>query len=259
MTQANVVEVENVSLSFDGHKVLDNVSFSIQAGSFTGLIGPNGAGKTTILRVLLGLLKPDGGKVRIFGHPPGKSHSFIGYVPQSITYDRMFPVSVREVVMMGRFGTIGLGRGPQEKDYTAVNEALSVVGAQSFADQRFGKLSGGERQRALIARALCVKPHLLLLDEPTTGVDVVSQDTFYKMLKGLVKNMKMTIMLVSHDLGVITKMVDDLICINQKVFVHGSPKDVLSDGVIGQAYGCEAEILMHDHSTPHRVVRPHDH
>lgn len=183
----------------------------------------------------------------------------IGYVPQSITYDRRFPISVREVVMMGRFGAMGLGSGPCEEDHAAVAEAILVVGAEGFADQRFGKLSGGERQKALIARALCSKPRLLLLDEPTTGVDVVSQDSFYKMLKDLIKNMKMTILLVSHDVGVITKLVDDLICINQKVFVHGSPKDVLSDGVIGQAYGCEAEIIMHDHSTPHRVVRPHEH
>ena len=254
----DVVQVENLTVTIGARNILDNVTLDIKAGSFTGLVGPNGAGKTTLLKVLLGLIEPDSGSVRLFGHSPGQAHNLIGYVPQSAKAVTDFPVSAKDVVSMGLYGKLGLGKSIGKDDRAAVEESLRLVDATRFAHEKFGSLSGGEKQKIFIARALCAKPKLLLLDEPTTAVDVVAQDNFYAMLKSLIDDFHMTIMLVSHDIGVITSMVDDLICINQKVFCHSAPPDALESGLIGSAYGCEAEILMHGHSVPHRVVNTHD-
>ncbi len=258
MADINIVEIKNLVAFIHGRKILDDITLFIGAGRFTGLIGPNGAGKTTLLKVLLGLLEPYEGSVRVFGHLPGEAHNLIGYVPQTTRFDLSFPISVLDVVMMGRLTRLKIGRFPGKEDRMAADEALDRAGILNLADKRFGSLSGGESQKVLIARALCGRPRLLLLDEPTTGVDSVSQDSFYTMIKDLIDSLNMTILLVSHDIGVITSMVDDLICLNQKVFCHGAPAEVLKGGVIGQAYGCEAEILMHGHSVPHRVVSHHD-
>ncbi len=255
----NVVQIENLTVTIGARNILDNVNLEVKAGSFTGLVGPNGAGKTTLLKVLLGLIEPDAGSIRLFGHSPGQAHNLIGYVPQSGKAAPDFPVSARDVVTMGLYSKLGLGRSPGKDGRAAVDEALRLVDAADLAGEKFGGLSGGEKQKIFIARALCAKPKLLLLDEPTTGVDVLAQDNFYAMLKSLIDNFHMTILLVSHDIGVITSMVDDLICINQKVFCHSAPPDALASGLIGSAYGCEAEILMHGHSVPHRVVNKHDH
>ena len=258
MSNLNIVEVEGLTVILGGCVVLDDITLNIRAGSFTGLIGPNGAGKSTLLKVLLGLIQPVRGTARVFGHAPGASHGLIGYVPQSAnTQDSGFPVSVQDVVMMGRLGPDRIGGLYNQADRDATWEAMEGVGLASMAKQRFGSLSGGERQRALIARAMCGGPRLLLLDEPTTGVDVVAQDDFYNMLTRLKESHKITIALVSHDVGVITSMVDDLICLNQKVFLHGPPGEALKDGMIGKAYGSQTEIVMHGHDVPHRHLPVH--
>lgn len=259
MSVPHVAQMENVTVLFRGSVALDDVSLKIEAETITGLIGPNGAGKTTLLKTLVGLIKPDTGRVSVFGHPPGKAHNLIGYVPQLAKVERNFPVQVEEVVMMGRYGLLGAGRFPGPDDRKAAQEAMSRVNIGDLAKKRFGALSGGERQKALIARALSSRPRLLLLDEPTTGVDAPSQDSFYQLLHQLKKDLGMTILLVSHDIGVITSQADDLICINQKVYSHGAPGDAAGKGLIGEAYGCEAEILLHGHSAPHRVVGHHTH
>jgi zinc transport system ATP-binding protein len=251
--------MENVTVLYRGIAALDNVSLKIQAETITGLIGPNGAGKTTLLRAFVGLVKPDSGRVSVFGHPPGEAHNLIGYVPQLVRVESNFPVQVQEVVMMGRYGHLGPGRFAGLEDRKAVEEAMARVNIGELSKKRFGALSGGEKQKTLIARALCSRPRLLLLDEPTTGVDSPSQDSFYQLLHKLKKDLGMTILLVSHDIGVITSHADDLICINQKVYSHGAPGDAAGRGLIGEAYGCEAEILLHGHSAPHRVVGHHSH
>lgn len=257
MNHPFVVEVSGLSVFFGDHVILDSVTFHVAAGRFIGLIGPNGAGKTTLLKALLGITKPDRGSIKIFGQPPGKAHNLISYVPQSPQFEPSFPILGRDVVMMGRYNMIGTGKFPGKEDHSAVDESLERVGVSDIAYKKFGSLSGGERQKILIARALSPKPKLLLLDEPTTGVDAPSQDSFYGLLHSLINEMKMTIMLVSHDIGVITSHVDDIICINQKVFCHGPPKEVFADGLIGKAYGSEAEVIMHGHGEPHRMVKRH--
>ncbi|MDH5511181.1 MAG: metal ABC transporter ATP-binding protein [Nitrospinota bacterium] len=258
MSDINLVQVEGLTVILGGRVALDDITLNIRAGSFTGILGPNGAGKSTLLKVLLGLIHPQRGSVLVFGHKPGDSHGLIGYVPQSISgLVGDFPVSALDVVMMGRLGPDKIGRRYGNADRAASMEAMEAVGIEGKAQNRFGSLSGGERQKALIARALCAGPKLLLLDEPTTGVDPVAQDDFYAMLTRLKDANKITIALVSHDVGVITSMVDDLICLNQKVFLHGPPEEALKDGMIGKTYGSRTEIVMHGHDVPHRHLPIH--
>jgi len=258
MTDINLVQVEGLTVVLGGRVALDDVTLNIRAGSFTGIIGPNGAGKSTLLKVLLGLIRPARGSVLVFGHKPGATHGLIGYVPQSISgLDNDFPVSTLDVVMMGRLAADRIGRRYGDEDRAACAEAMQAVGIDGKAGKRFGSLSGGERQKALIARALCGGPKLLLLDEPTTGVDPVAQDEFYAMLTRLKEQNRITIALVSHDVGVITSMVDDLICLNQRVFLHGPPEEALKGGMIGKAYGSHSEIVMHGHDVPHRHLPIH--
>ena len=247
MAPANVVTAESVTVKYNRQVVLDEITFAIEAEGFTGIIGPNGAGKTTLIRTLLGLVKPSSGKIRIFGHPPGMSHSLIGYVPQVTKIEPNFPVRVKDVVMMGRYGRLGLGRYPGEADRVAVEESLERTGIKNLAQKHFGSLSGGERQKTLIARALCGQPKLLLLDEPTTGVDILAEGSFYEMLHALQKELGMTIILVSHDTGVISNHVSDLLCLNHKIFCHGKPSEVITDEVIGKAYGQESQVVAHAH------------
>lgn len=247
MSAAHVISVENVTVTFGGEAALDEVTFAISGGRFTGIIGPNGAGKTTLMRALLGLVKPDRGVITVFGHPPGKSHSLIGYVPQLSKVEPNFPIQVFDVVMMGRYGLLGLGRYPGVKDKKAVAQSLARVGIADLATKHFGSLSGGERQKVLIARALCGNPRLLLLDEPTTGVDMVAQESFFELLHALNTELGMTIMLVSHDTGVITNHVEELLCLNHKLFCHGPPSEVITDEIIRQAYGKNAELIPHHH------------
>ncbi|VAX23463.1 hypothetical protein MNBD_NITROSPINAE02-335 [hydrothermal vent metagenome] len=257
MKRLNVVDVQNLSVSFGKQIALSDITFTIQSGKFTGLIGPNGAGKSTLLKTLLGLVQPDSGTVKVFGHPPGKAHNLIGYVPQTSRFEANFPITARGVIMMGRYSLIGAGRFPGKKDSDEVDEAIELVGISELADKKFGMLSGGAKQKVLIARSIASKPRLLLLDEPATGVDAPSQDNFYRLLHTLQSDLDITVVLVSHDIGVITSHVEEMICINQRVFCHGSPPDVVKDGLIGKAYGADAEVIMHDHNVPHRTVRNH--
>jgi len=258
MPEPTVVDVAGVTFTYGDRVILDDVSFAIELGSFTGLIGPNGAGKTTLIKLLLGQIECRSGRITLFGHPPGRSHSFIGYVPQSSRFRLDFPITTREVVMMGRYSLLPPGRRPTSQDRMAVEGAMLRSGVGDLADKQFGSLSGGQRQKGLIARALAGSPRLLLLDEPTTGVDVVAQDSFYHLLEKLRAELNITILLVSHDIGVISSHVDNLICVNQKIFCHAPPDKALGEGLLGAAYGAEMEQIMHHHDIPHRTVRPHD-
>jgi len=252
MDALNIVETKNLVVRLGGRVALDGVTLSIRAGAFTGIVGPNGAGKTTLLKTLLGLITPASGEILVFGHKPGEAHHLIGYVPQTPRLDPKFPISVFDVALMGRLGKRATG-----DDRAHAARALEQVGMAHAAATHFGSLSGGERQRVLIARALAGGPRLLLLDEPATGVDAPGQDSFYAMLKDFIVNHSMTIVMVSHDIGVITSLVDDLICLNQTVFCHGPPAQALASAMIGQAYGTQAELLLHGHAIPHRAVREH--
>ncbi len=252
-----VVELEQVTVTFGDHVALENVSLEVTPGQFVAILGPNGAGKTTLLRVILGLIRPTEGRVRVFGRNPiqlGKERTRIGYVPQLSQVDLRFPVSAWDVVLMGRYGRIGLGRRPTSEDRRAVQEAMERVGVWPLRDQPFGKLSGGQRQRVLLARALVNYPELLLLDEPTAGVDVSATNTVYALLRRL-HQMGITIVVVSHDVGVVASYADTIACINKRLVAHGRPQEVLSSAELTAMYGCDVAFFHHGR-TPHIVVAP---
>ncbi len=237
-----LISVRDVSFRYDSRPVLIGVSFDLRAGDFLALLGPNGSGKTTLLKVMLGLLKPESGEVRIMGRPLAefRDWSRIGYVPQKATHiDPFFPATVREVVAMAlRPERGGTGYGPGSREKT-VDRALELVDMKEFGERRIGSLSGGEQQRVFIARAIATGPRVLLLDEPTTGVDVENQERFYETLAALNKREGITIVQVTHDIGIVDRHITQVACLNRTLAYHGSHlefcrseafRDLISDG-----------------------------
>ena len=207
-----IIECHQLSVGFDGVKVLDGVTFSVSEGDFLGLIGPNGGGKTTLLRVLLGLQKPLAGRVTVFGGLPGRSPGRIGYVPQRLFFDREFPISVRDLVLMGRLSKKKPFQRYNHLDRVRVDEAICTAGLERLIERRIGDLSGGELQRALIARALAGEPELLLLDEPTASIDPQMKITIYDLIEQLKE--RLTIVLVTHDTSLINRYVTKVAALN---------------------------------------------
>jgi zinc transport system ATP-binding protein len=218
-----IVELRNLSFDYGGQHVIDNATFSIMRGDFVGMIGPNGGGKTTLIKIILGLLKPDRGTVKLFGEDISKFNEWqrVGYIPQKATsFDQNFPATVFEVASMGRFPKAGLTKQLSEKDYEAVEKVLGFVGMLKLRNRRIGDLSGGQQQRIFMARALATEPELLILDEPTVGVDAEAQHNFYSLLRKLNKKLGMTLILASHDVGMVTKDINKLACVNIAVTFH---------------------------------------
>lgn len=253
-----IVELSNVTVEYPYHTALDDITFRVDRGELLVIVGPNGAGKTTLLKVLLGTIRPSRGTVRVFGKAPsklGEERRRIGYVPQGFTAAPGFPVKVRDVVMMGRYGRIGLGRRPSGEDHEAVQRAMDRVGIAHLQEEPIPRLSGGQRQRAFLARALSNEPDLLLLDEPTTGVDILASETFYELLHNL-RSDGITILVVSHDIGVVAAHADSIACINQRLTLHGRPEEVKSGTVLACMYGPHAAFLDHG-PVPHMVLGEH--
>ncbi len=251
-----IVEFNNVSVAFDDKPVLQDISFNIHVGEFWGILGPNGSGKTTLLKTLIGLIKPYTGTVKLFGKDPNqlnRERSKIGYVSQQNQIDPNFPLSVLDVVLLGRAGKIGLGRRPKAHDKSAAHEALYKVDMEDFANQRFGDLSGGQKQRVLIARALAVQPQLLLLDEPTSALDVNASESFYDWLDSMRRQLNLTVVMVSHDIGVVSSFITQVACLNKTLVAHGVPDKVFTSDTLSAMYGCDA-VLFHHGKIPHMVV-----
>jgi zinc transport system ATP-binding protein len=221
--------------------VLETVNLDIPPGSFTSLVGPNGGGKTTLFKIILGLLKPNEGSIQVLGEAPGKASQRIGYVPQHINYDRLFPISVLQVVLMGRITRIG--RRYSQEDRRIACEALEEMDLGRYALLPFSSLSGGQQQRVLIARALCSQPEMLLMDEPTANIDKVVENKLFDILKLL--NKRMTILIISHDLGFVSSFVDQVICVNRTVAEH--PTTSITGEVIQNLYDSDVHIVRHDH------------
>jgi zinc transport system ATP-binding protein len=252
------VKISNLSLYYNGLPTLEDISLDITVGSFVGILGPNGAGKSTLLKVILGLIRPDRGQVLIFGETPAKlrrQKHIIGYLPQRPLSYPHFPVSVLDVVLMGRYGIIGVGRRPSARDKEIALHHLHQVGMASRAANIIGELSGGEQQRVFIARALSVEPRLLIMDEPTISLDACAQDELYELIHSLQDQMDLTVIMVSHDIGAISGHVGDIVCLNRRVYVHQTPPI----GRLGleKTFGCSVEYLFHG-EIPHRVVKIHD-
>jgi zinc transport system ATP-binding protein len=247
-TRAPVIEVEDVNFRFDGGPpVLENVNLEIAAGDFASVIGPNGGGKTTLVKLIVGLLSPTEGRIRIFGQTPIKARPRIGYMPQHAMMDPRFPVRANDVVLMGRLG-VGRRFGNYTRtDRSAAADALAKVGLENLGAQPFSNLSGGQRQRVLLARALVTDPELLLLDEPAAGLDQKIEQDFFELLQEL--NRQLTIVLVTHDLGFVAGFVRTVICVHRDVDIH--PTSSLDGRAISEIYGGEVRMVRHDHKADH--------
>lgn len=247
------LEINNLSVFYGEDCALENISLNVEEHEFLGIIGPNGGGKTTLLKAILGLVKPQSGTVRIFGLTGGNARLHIGYVPQFSRFDRRFPISVEEVVLMGRLA----GRNPwlvryEAKDHELVDSLLGRLEILDLKHRQIGQLSGGQLQRVLIARALAVEPRILILDEPTASVDSASKTRIYEILKDL--NKEMTILIVTHDLSAVSSNIDKIACLNQQLFYHGRTE--LEAGLVEKVYGCPVDLIAH--GVPHRVLRGHE-
>ncbi len=252
MATEEVVRLEDVWVRFDGVAILEGIDLSVYQNDFLGMIGPNGGGKTTLLKVILGLVRPSRGKVTVLGSTPERGRRFVGYVPQYSLFDRDFPVSVWDVVLMGRLGQAGRFRRYSEEDKKAALNVLETVEMLDFKGSQIGRLSGGQQQRVFIARALVSEPKLLLLDEPTASVDAPMMEEFYELLNRLKK--RMAIVLVTHDLSAVSIYVDTVGCLNRKLYYHHSKEISAED--LEAAYQCPIELIAH--GVPHRVLSDHD-
>jgi zinc transport system ATP-binding protein len=236
-----VIVCHDVSFSYDGPLVLEGATLSVAPRDFVCVIGPNGGGKTTLIKLMLGLIEPLRGKIEVLGRSPKLARSRVGYMPQRAHLDPEFPVSVLDVVLMGRLGH-GRRFGPHRRTDRAVAErVLADVGLADMGPRPFSSLSGGQRQRVLIARALACEPELLLLDEPTANLDPSVQDSLYALLRDL--NERLTVVLVSHDVGFVSVFFRTVICVNRTVHLH--PTSELTAQRVADMYGREVRLLHH--------------
>jgi zinc transport system ATP-binding protein len=247
-----VVQIEDLYFSYGEQTVLDGVNLSVSRGEFLGIMGPNGSGKSTLMRLILGLLPPQKGNIYVFGQPvyPLKKHLRIGYVSQKVNHFNLgFPATVREVVASGLTGRLGLFRWMSKSDWAFVEQMIEQVGLTPWMHRNMGKLSGGQQQRAFMARALVHKPELLILDEPTVGVDVKSTRQFYQLLTSLHQNQRLTLILVTHDISVVSTYVNRVACLNKKLFFHGDPDDFVEkqQEILSAVYDHEVQVVRHDH------------
>jgi zinc transport system ATP-binding protein len=245
---SSAVDIKDLTVVIKGKEVLKNINFTLEKGHFLGIVGPNGGGKTTLVRTVLGLIAPFSGSIRVFGQGPESQlvrEGIFGYLPQQQNIDPNFPATALDIVLMGRYKAAGFLRWPGRKDREKAVECLSIMGAENLKDTQCSQLSGGQQQRVSIARALAGEPKILILDEPSTGIDVVGQEDFYHLLKGLQKKMGLTILMVSHDIGTVTTYVDEISCLNINLYYHGNPLGALNEKVMTSLYGKNVDLLMH--------------
>ncbi|MCT6922584.1 MULTISPECIES: ABC transporter ATP-binding protein [Bacillales] len=237
-----IIQLRNVTFQYDETQALNDISFQVQEGDFLALLGPNGSGKSTLLKLILGLLKPTKGEIELFGEPiqAFKQHEWIGYVSQkSNSFNSGFPATVEEVVKSGLTKKVGLfKRYPKNVDQLVI-EALQAVGMESFATRNIGQLSGGQQQRVFIARALIAEPKLLILDEPTVGIDHENVQSFYDMLVKLNEERQITMILVTHDVDIVSEHISHVACLNKTIHFHGYKNefDDISEQTLDAWYG----------------------
>lgn len=247
-----VLDVQNISYRFESRPVLENISFQLFHGEMLGLVGPNGSGKTVLLKVLLGLLPLQEGKIQWLGKSLNQFNDWsrLGYVSQKAnSFNSGFPATVQEVIMMGLSGKIGLFRRPGSYERDLVQQAMETVGLKDFAKRNIGQLSGGQQQRVFIARAIVSDPEVLILDEPTVGVDAKSEAQFYELLQKLNMEKKLSIILVSHDLGAISTKMDTIACLNQHLHFHGNAEEFerQREEIMLRSYGHDVHVIHHGH------------
>ena len=248
-----IIQADNLTFRYDREVVLDSMSFTINRGDYVGILGPNGGGKSTLVKLILGIIRPDGGLMMLFDHHGNelkdKDRAKIAYVPQrSARTDLTFPATVFEIVRSGRTAHHSIFRHALTKhDKTAIRRAMRQTGITKLADRRISTLSGGQLQRVYLARALAAEPMLLVLDEPNAGVDQRTQQSFYALLGTLNSKHNLTIILVSHDVEVVTAHVNHILCVNKSLVCHGAPKKLLKEHFVDTLYGTDAKHVAHKH------------
>jgi zinc transport system ATP-binding protein len=245
-----VFEAEGLNYRVGTQTILENVSLKVLQGEYCAVIGPNGGGKTTLVRLLLGLEKPSSGQIKLFGEAQKQFRRWeqIGYVPQQVAQtDRLFPGTVEEIVSMGRISKLGWSKRWREEDRRTIDAALERMEVAGLRHKLVGELSGGQRQRVMIARALASEPKVLILDEPNTGVDQPSQQRFYRLLRRLNREARLTILFVTHDVGVIADDIARLFTVNQTLATCNDPKTLLNCEGMSELYGIDAHLLSSHH------------
>jgi len=248
----SVIRLENINYSYGNKVALKNVNLQIDRGMFMGLVGPNGGGKTTLIKLILGLLKPDSGSIYLLEKPISSFTDWnqIGFVSQKANaFNKSFPATVFEVVAMGLTAKIGYLRFLNKKHKRKIVHAIEQVHLSDYMYENIGNLSGGQQQRVFIARALVSEPALLILDEPTVGIDYQNVAHFYKILHELNKQKNMTLLLVTHDTGAMTKYATDVVCLNQTLHFHGKSEEytALSADDLSELYGHPVQVVVHNH------------
>lgn len=254
----SIVEIKDLDFAYNGETVLQDVNLSVRQRDFMAIIGPNGGGKTTLLKLVLGLLTPAKGTVRVDGKSPQEASPCIGYVPQDVHTNRSFPITAIDVVLMGKLDPkkrLSRRSAANRRDALAAMERMEMA---VYADKKIGMLSGGQCQRVFIARALVTQPKLLLLDEPTASIDTKGQADFYRLLKEL--NEDITILVVSHDLLAISRYVKSVACVNKRLHYHDQAE--ITGDMLETMYPCTAEevcpVELVAHGLPHRVLKDHE-
>jgi len=247
-----VIELKNVSFAFGRNKVLEDINLSLTQGDFLGLIGPNGGGKTTLIRLILGVLKPLTGTVRLLGTNPLEAREKAGYIPQEVSSNTTFPISVMDVVLMGLARRRGLMRRFTEEDRERAGAVIRKLDLSDLAHRQIGELSGGQRQKVLLARALVAEPEILFLDEPTASIDSSGRNEIYKHLKAL-NDSGTTIVLTTHNIGAISTYIKSIACVNR--YLHFHADGVIDEEMLKDAFGCPVDIIAH--GVPHRVFHKH--
>lgn len=247
-----IIKLKDVSFAFENKLALDHVDFYIRRGAFIGLVGPNGGGKTTLIKLILGLLKPDRGSIELFQEPLSQFRDWnkIGFVSQKAnSFNRGFPATVEEVVSMGLTAKIGYFKFFNKTHKEKVRKAVAQVGMEEYLYTNVGDLSGGQQQRVFIARALVSKPELLILDEPTVGVDTEHVQRFYELLHHLNEKENITLLLVTHDTGTMTHHATDIVCLNKRLHFHGDPAEfqALTERDLSGFYGHSLNVVPHHH------------
>ncbi|MDK2918627.1 MAG: zinc transport system ATP-binding protein [Candidatus Petromonas sp.] len=250
-----VVSVKNVTFGYDTKFVLENINLDIFKGDYLGIVGPNGSAKSTLVKLMLGLLKPQRGKIELFGQKIEKFREWgrIGYVAQkAASFNSSFPATVEEVVAANLYPKIGLFKSIKKKDMDRVYRVLEIVGMKDYHHRLIGNLSGGQQQKVFIARTLVSEPEIIFLDEPTVGIDISSKKEFYDLMEKLNKKMKITIVMISHDIGAITEKVNRVACMgDRRLIVHNKCCDIPFKEVLSEFYGDEMKLLVHHHNHEH--------
>jgi manganese/zinc/iron transport system ATP- binding protein len=242
MSEQDPIEIHDLTVSYNRRPVLWNIDVRIPEGVVVGIIGPNGAGKSTLLKAVMGLLRLSSGWIKFYGKTLDEQRGLVGYVPQREEVDWDFPITVRDLVLMGRYGRLGLFRRPKKEDHAHVDRALEKVGMASFADRQIGNLSGGQQQRIFLARALAQESRIYLMDEPFAGVDATTEQAIVDLLLEM-RREKRTLLVVNHDLQAAREYFDYLLLVNRRLVAFGPTEEVFTEDLLRKTYGGHLTVL----------------